>query len=153
MPLPVRLQDVVDAMEPLSDEWQAYINRKTGEIVSFSEEEAAMAEQGDADAPEWMKEDLPQIQAALSSDDYARLPGKFEFNEYAVMEQFCLSLSSAPLQDRLLAAIRGRGAFGRFKRAIDETGVAPQWFAYRSQALKELAVAFLEDEDIPYTDR
>ena len=39
MPLPVKLRDVVDEMEIQSDEWKAYINRKTGELISISEEE------------------------------------------------------------------------------------------------------------------
>lgn len=152
MPLPVRLKDIIEAMEPLSDEWQAYINRKTGEIVAFSEEEAALAEQEDGDAPEWLKETLPTTREALSSEDYVQLPGKFELDEYKLMERFCLSLASTPLRERLLAAIRGRGAFGRFKRAIQEAGIEQAWFAYREQALKELAVQFLEDEGIPYVE-
>ena len=44
MPLPVKLRDVVDEMEIQSDEWKAYINRKTGELISISEEEEIGAE-------------------------------------------------------------------------------------------------------------
>ena len=43
MPLPVQLKDVIEAMEPFDDEWHAYINRETGEVVAFSDEQAMMA--------------------------------------------------------------------------------------------------------------
>ena len=33
MPLPVKLKDVVNEMDVLGDEWTAYLNRKTGELI------------------------------------------------------------------------------------------------------------------------
>lgn len=153
MPLPVQLKNIVDAMEPLADEWHAYINRNTGEIIAFSDEEAMMAEAEESEVPEWLIEELPKMREALSSEDYVALPGKFDFHEYAVMERFANSLSSAQLCERLLHAMRGRGAFGRFKQAVHEEEIEQQWFAYRDLALKELAIDFLKAENIPFIDK
>ena len=37
---PVTLQSVVNEMDVLGEEWTAYINKKTGELVTVTEEEA-----------------------------------------------------------------------------------------------------------------
>ena len=152
MPIPVPLRDVIEAMDLMADEWRAYINRKTGEIVDFGDEEAMYAEEIEPDAPDWMAERLPKIREVLSSEDYVELPGQFDFHEYAVMEQFCLSVNDPDVRERLLSSIRGRGAFRRFKEAIIDLGVREQWFSYRDGALRDLAVDFLDAESIPYLD-
>ena len=51
MPLPVKLKDVVNEMDVLGDEWTAYLNRKTGELFTITEEEAE-AEDFDGDDEE-----------------------------------------------------------------------------------------------------
>jgi predicted nucleic acid-binding protein len=44
MGIPVSLKQVAEEIDALPNEWMAYINRETGEIYSFSEEEAARAD-------------------------------------------------------------------------------------------------------------
>lgn len=153
MPLPVQLKDVVDALEPLSDSWSAYINRRTGELVSFSADTADAAErdeQDDRDAPAWMREELSVARRVIASDDYIPLPGKFDFHEYRVMERFCLLQDGTALRESLLKAIQGRGAFRRFNAMIHTKGIADRWYEYRDQALLDLAAGFLESEGIPF---
>lgn len=151
MRLPVQLKDVIDAIEPLADEWHAYINRNTGEIVSFSDEEAMMAELGEAEVPAWFAEQAPKVREALASEAFVELPGKLDFHEYSVIESFALSLPEQ-VGERLLQALRGRGAFRRFKRIIREENIEHQWFAHRDQALKVLAVEFLRAEGIRFAE-
>jgi hypothetical protein len=153
MPLPVLLNDVVEAMESFSDEWQAYINRNTGELVSFSDEEARLAEEESPEAPEWQQEMLPKVRNVLASEEYVQLPGRFDFHEYRVMEEFCWTLDESDLQMELLDAIRGRGAFRRFKERIHAEGIEKDWYAFREAALKQLAAGFLEAEGIPYVEQ
>lgn len=66
------------------------------------------------------------------------------------MQGFCLQLDESKLQAALLNAIRGRGAFGRFKRLVYAEGIEQDWYKYRDQALKELVAEFLEAEGIPF---
>ena len=140
-------------MEPLSDEWQAFINRSTGELVGFSDEEARLAEEDDPEAPDWQQEMLPKVREVLASKEYVSLPSKFEVHEYQVMERFCLQLDESDLQGELLEAIRGRGAFRRFKALIHAKGIEKQWYEYREQALRALAAEFLDAEGIPFVER
>jgi len=80
------------------------------------------------------------------------LPDKFEIHEYSIMERFCLSLSDEELQDQLLHAIRGSGAFRRFKNAIYRKEIQDDWYRFRDQALKRIAIDFLESEGIAWQD-
>ena len=152
---PVSLQSVVNEMDIPSDEMTAYINKKTGELFTVSEEEARTIEAGDEDdefIPEWQKEILPKVREVLESDDFVALPDKFEIHEYSIMERFCLSLPDEALQNELLHAIRGSGAFRRFKDAIYRKEIQDDWYRFRNEALKRIATDFLESEGIPWLD-
>jgi hypothetical protein len=150
MPLPVRVKDVVDAFESVCDDWHAYINRRTGELVSFTAESAALAEKDDPDIPAWLRDDMPRIREVLESDEYVLLPSMFDFNEYRVMVRFCLSQNDHTLQESLLRAIHGSGAFRRFKTLVHDKRIADRWYEYRDRALGKFAARFLEDEGIPF---
>ncbi len=41
--------------------------------------------------------------------------------------------------------------FRRFERRIGGLGVREQWYKFRSNALAEIAIEFLEAKGIPYT--
>ena len=152
---PVSLQSVMNEMDVLSDEVTAYINKKTGELYSVSEEEANIVEQGNEDdefIPEWQRGTLPKVREVLESGDFMVLPDKFEIHEYSIMERFCLSLSDEGLQDELLHAIRGSGAFRRFKDAIHRKEIQDDWYRFRDESIKDIAIDFLESEGIAFVD-
>ena len=44
MGIPVSLKQVAEELEALPEGWTAYVHRETGELYSFSDEEAAQAE-------------------------------------------------------------------------------------------------------------
>ena len=73
----VSLKDVVDAMDVPNDDWTSYVNPKTGEIVTVTDEDRQLVEDEDLDEatlPEWRRESLPSVRAALESDDFLALP-------------------------------------------------------------------------------
>jgi hypothetical protein len=92
----------------------------------------------------------------LESDDFVALPDKFEIPEYSIMERFCLSLSDEGLQEglqeELLHAIRGSGAFRRFKDAIYRKEIQDDWYRFRDESIKDIAIDFLESEGIAWQD-
>jgi hypothetical protein len=53
-------------------------------------------------------------------------------------------------RDELLDAIRGRGAFRRFKDAIHRFGIADEWYRFREEAFEEIAADFLEVNGIKF---
>ncbi|WP_276662556.1 UPF0158 family protein [Syntrophomonas wolfei] len=52
--------------------------------------------------------------------------------------------------NELLYAIRGRGAFRRFKDKVQRLGIQQQWDKFREEAFKEIAIDWCEYNNIPY---
>jgi len=150
----IRLKDVVQEMDGLGDEFRAFLNIRTGEFVTLSNEELSADEEGRSleDFPEWQQESIQKAGEVLSTDNYKELPGKFDIHEYSIMERFCYSVEDDELSHRLLNSIRGRGAFRYFKDTIHEYGIVDDWYEYREQAFKEIAMYWLERHNIAYTD-
>jgi hypothetical protein len=150
---PVLLKDVVDALDMASDTLSSYLNRKTGELVSVTEDVMMMA-QDDEDSdevPEWAREEVLKAKEVMDSDDYIGLPDSYEINEYGIMEDFCYSLKDERLKEDLLYDIKGRGAFRRFKDSIHRRGIEKDWYQYRDGRLEEIIIDWLEANEIPFT--
>src|SRR6266487_3624287 len=151
---PVKLSAIIEGMDFQSDEGRSYLNTATGEVVSITDEELRAAEH-DApleDFPEWQHDAIRIARDIVEADHYVPLPDRFEINEYRIMEHFCLSVDDEDMRDDLCDAIRGRGAFRRFKDRVQAYGMAEAWYRYRDEALREIAVAWCEAHGIPYTE-
>ncbi len=81
------------------------------------------------------------------------MPTKFDIHEYSIMEKFCLSLNDSEMCDTLYGLIKGRGAFGRFKNAIHEYGIADDWYKYRNDVLKEIAIEWCQEKGIEFDEQ
>ena len=149
----VSLRAVVEEMDVLNEEWTAYLNRCTGELITVTQEDIRAAESEDqsGDLPDWQRELLPKIREVLESDDFVPLPSKHEIHEYSIMERFCDQGEDAGLREELLSAIRGRGAFRRFKDRNHDRGVEEAWYQCRQRALEDIAAEWLEANGIAYT--
>jgi hypothetical protein len=154
MSVPVSLREIVDHLSFTTDEAITYLNKETGEVVTVSKEDLAQAEEGDdtENYPDWQREAVRAAGAILDSDAYVALPSQFDIHEYAIIQDFCYSIADEELQSILLDEIHGAGAFRRFKNAIHQYGIAEDWYAFRDRALKEIAVDWLGDNNIAYTD-
>jgi hypothetical protein len=153
MPLPVKLKDVIDALEMGGDENRNYLDKRTGEVILLTNEEMSAAEEEEdlTDYPDWQQESILQAHEVLETDHYLELPTQFDIHEYKIMEDFCLSLEDRQVGNELHRLIKGRGAFGRFKGAIHSLGVADAWYAFRAAEFERIAIEWLELEGIPYT--
>jgi len=152
--LHVKLTDIIEGLELQSDEHFSSLNMRTGEVVVVTREELRAAEE-DApleDFPEWQHDALRIARDIVATDHYLPLPTTFDIHEYHIMEQFCHSLEDDDMRDDLCNAIRGRGAFRRFKDRVHAYGIAEEWYRYRDNALREIAMAWCEAHGIPYTE-
>ena len=122
MALPVKLSDVVSVMDVPANDWVAYINRKTGETVWFSQD-GVIGYQDKDTLEDWEEETLAEARKAEASEDFVQLPDKYEIHDYAIMERFCHTIKDGAFREDLLDAIRGSGAFRRFGRMIGRRGL------------------------------
>jgi len=84
------------------------------------------------------------------SDDYAKLPNQYEIHEYKIMVNFTDTLDNSDRRELLIRALRGKKPFRTFKDTPNYTGLAKDFYAHRSQALLDIAKAWLENNEIPY---
>lgn len=153
---PVSLKEIADQLDCLMDEWNYYLNKKTGEIVEIQTEYMSVAEEleDDADLSEYLNWEQEAIREAVSVlenwEDYVELPDKEEVNDYRIMKNFCYSQEDEKLRNKLFYAINGRGAFRRFKDLMIQYGLEEDGAAYKYEALCEIAREWCEFHEIQY---
>lgn len=141
----VPLSIVVDAVETASDEWNQYLDIEEMEIVSLPVYPFA----GKYDEDE---EELSELIEEGWNVRFFRLPSPYDIHEYHIMEQFIWELPEGRIQDSLEYAIRGRGAFRRFKERIIQYDIEEQWYDYQQEAYRKIAKEWCEDNDLEYED-
>ncbi len=154
MPLPVKLNDIIQALEEAGEEHTHYLDKRTGEIFMLTNEEMGAAEEDEliSEYPDWQRESILKAREIVNSDEtFIALPDQFDIHEYKIMEDFCLAFENRRAGEDLLRLIKGSGAFRRFKDAIHSKGLDKAWHQFRLTELERIAIEWLEDEDIPYT--
>mgnify|MGYP006302984517 CR=1 FL=1 len=143
-----KLSAILEGLEFQNDQTHGWVDRRTGEVVMLSDEEIAAADEGDdpADLPEWVRENIDQVKAVLADEAgrFVELPDRFDLDEWEMMRDFAAGRQDEALREKLLDAIQGRGAFGRFKDRIHEAGVAEEWYAFRDGRFRRIALDWCE---------
>ena len=153
MPAAVHLNDIIDALEMQSDESISYLDRDAGQVVVVSEEVLREAEEGgdaEPDLPRWQKDEWEIAQRIVSTDRFIPLPTKSDVHEWGIMQDFSRSIGSEGIRDELSRAIRGAGAFRNFKNGVRRLGVESAWFAFRADALRQIALSWCEENQIAW---
>jgi hypothetical protein len=156
MGVPVNLRDIIAAIEFQMDESSSYLNIKTGEVVTVTREDLETVEnQGDLDEyPEWQQENIKTAQEILDDEEnFIGLPTKYDVHEYQIMEEFILSIRDRRISDALYSAIKGKGAFRRFKDGIIRFDIEDNWFKYREAAIKRVAIDWCELNHLEFKDK
>jgi hypothetical protein len=94
MPVTVRLDDIVDALDTLVDESPSYLDLDTGQVVSVSEELLSEAEEPGNEDPElldWQKDEWEIAKRIASTDRFLELPTQFDVHEWEIMQDFSRS--------------------------------------------------------------
>jgi len=153
MPLPVRLKDVVDALEEAGDLISHYVDKRTGEIFMITEDDWRAAEEDEliSEYPEWQRETILKAREILSSDHFVQLPDQSDIHEYEIMERFARRYQDERTGRELLRSIQGKGAFRRFKDTISDLNIWDEWNSFRTKQFEEIAVDWLESAELPYT--
>ena len=154
MSISVSLKDFVQELQMVSDQVRIFFNQVTGEFSELGQDDITLVESNDdfSDALDWEKAVIHETQRVLNSDDYLELPGRWEINEYDMMEDFCRSFSDENLRGELLRAIKGSGAFRRFKNALARHDLDDKWNKFRDQAYKKIAIKWIKGHGFYYVE-
>ena len=131
----IKLDDVIEALEFVNDGMDAgaYLNPKTYEIVYIDDYIDISSEK---------KEEI--------YDEYISLPSKYYIDEYSMMEEFIETIDDVKLYNQLYIAISGKGAFRRFKDTCINFDIIDDWYRFRDEKYKELAIEWCKDNNIEY---
>ncbi|MDH3892111.1 MAG: UPF0158 family protein [candidate division Zixibacteria bacterium] len=149
MPAEVLLKDLVDGMQFQSDLAKSFLNTVTGKVVTITEDEFRAVD-NEVNSLGFSEEELKDARDVEKGEDYIALPSQFDTNEYKMLERFADSIDNQHHSDELLRALRGRGAFRRFKDTTYRLGIEKDWYTFRDQAYEELAVEWCEENNIKY---
>jgi hypothetical protein len=151
VPATVHLNDIIDALEMQFDEALSYLDLEAGQVVTVSEDLLREAEESadeEPDLPDWQKDEWETAKRIVSSDRFRPLPTKFDVHEWGIMQDFSHSVESDSIRDDLLHAIHGAGAFRNFKDTVRRFGIESAWFAFRTDALREIALDWCEQNQV-----
>lgn len=176
--LRVNWADLADAFDDASLDVSAYLDLDTGDVVPVTaevgqeleaiyvevaeeppEEEAYRAAFAAAlerrRPPAWMHELLEEADALEGGlgTRFIRVPNADSREGYGDMPAFIETVTSRRLQESLWDALRGRGAFRRFKDVLaGYPGERERWFAFKDSRPCERVRAWLADEGIELMD-
>lgn len=149
------LKEIVDRLDCLMDGWRYFYNKKTGEILEFEMEYMRIAEEYDEEEEtelrDWERESVMEIVKAFENwENIIELPTKYDIDEYEIMSDFADEYENPRISNKLQLTLGGRGAFRRFKDAVNNLGVADEWYKYKESKLTKIAKLWCEDNQIEY---
>ena len=128
----VKLSEIIDALDFTNDEIEYYYNPDNGEIF--------MSNIGDY-------ENLSEDELFEKS---IMLPTRYEINEYEMMKDFAETIEDTRLQNQLYISLNGSGAFRRFKDTCINFDIIDDWYKFRDEKYKELAINWCKDNNIEF---
>ena len=78
------------------------------------------------------------------------LPSQYEINEYQMMEDFIHTIENLEIKNNLQRLIQGKGAFRRFKDYCAEMDIIQEWYKYRDEQSKEIAIYWCKQNELEY---
>jgi hypothetical protein len=157
--LTVNFDDVQKAMEDtVRDAFDYFLDRETGDVIILSEEiinraKAILEEQfdddmgafeeveldGEYDIPEWMEDEVELAVRIFLEEHgrYVRIPERKPESVFSAMREFTEGLANEGLQEELLAILDGKGAFRRFKDALEpHPKERKKWYGFNAGKAK-----------------
>jgi hypothetical protein len=169
--LEIDLADLTIAFEDRTWGMSYYLDLETGQVVAVSDEiqgqlEDLHVELDDAgieppydlagilreqDVPEWEQEAMLEANEVESGYGarYIAIPQGDSDTGYGDMEDFIFTVEDDDLRNRLFAAIRGRGAFRRFKDLLlAYPRERERWFTFKDEQVRQRVLDWLAVRDI-----
>jgi len=131
----INLSNVIDALEMVNMETDYYYNPETGKIFS-------------SDIGDYT--DLNEDELDDLFCDSIIFPTQYEINEYKMMEDFAETIEDVRLKNQLYIALNGSGAFRRFKDTCINFDIINDWYSFKNERYKKIAIEWCEKNNIEY---
>ncbi|MCK9166484.1 MAG: UPF0158 family protein [Acholeplasmatales bacterium] len=150
--LKIKIEKIVEAFNVITNDYSAYFNKETYQIVFLSDEYQMIASD-DYDLTkfnDWEKEEINRAEEVLYTDKYLSLPLKYDLHEYQIMKNFCLTLPDF-LINIFRDALSKKGAFSNFKFLINKHHLTEKWYQYKHNEFIRIAIEWCQSNGIIYT--
>ncbi len=162
----VSYTDLEIAFSAQGPDYQNWLDKQTGEVICYENDiEDELLTGGDlSDLPKWQQEevenarrvlralgDLPGEDGseAIEPDRYVTIPQIETHDAYETMVDFVETVRSDHLRELLSVALRGKGAFRRFKDVLlDYPAERERWFEFESRRERETIEAWVKEQGL-----
>ena len=152
----IDLEEIIDGMEFQLRDMSAFFNFLDNKIVVITDSEIQKAKKITiAEIKELSEADVEFMDQALDivkSGEYIQLPTNYDIFEYKIMESFCNDIEDEEIKETMIKDIVGRGAFSRFKESIYKNNIEQEWFIFRYDTLKQIAIEWCIEERVKYRE-
>ena len=131
----VTLSKIIEGLEMVDNIVDCYYNPEKGEIF--------LSNIGDY-------EELTEDEIDELFEESIILPTQYEINEYQIMVDFIDTIDNIEIKDNLHKLIQGKGAFRRFKDYCFEMNIIQNWYNYKEEKYKEIAIEWCRQNKLEY---
>lgn len=133
----VTLSKIIEGLEMVDDIVDCYYMPEKDEILLSN-----IGESGD----------LSEDEIDRLFEESIILPTQYEINEYQMMVDFIGTINNLEIRSKLQNLIQGKGAFRRFKDYCFEVNIIQDWYDYKEQKYKEIAIEWCEQHALEYKE-
>ncbi len=137
----VKLSVMVEGLKWVCGKDTVYINIKKNTLVNIADPSLS-------DIPS--DHILDEIEE--HKDDYVELPNYRQIDTKKIALEYVDSLNEGAVKQRLSKALKGFMPMYKFLKQIDIFEYNDNWYNFRSKALKQIAINFLNMKNIEYED-
>lgn len=131
----VSLEKIIEGLEMVNDIDDCYYNPESNEIFLSNIGEC---------------ENLSEDEIDELFEKSIILPTQYEINEYQIMKEFIDTIDNLEIKNNLHRLIQGKGAFRRFKDYCINVNIIQNWYDYREQRYKDIAINWCKGNNIQY---
>ena len=133
----VALEKIIEGLEMVNNEIDCYYNPENDEIFLSNIGEY---------------ENINEDELDELFEKSIILPTQYEINEYQIMVDFIDTINNLEIRNNLYRLIQGKGAFRRFKDYCFEVNIIQDWYNYREEKYKEIAINWCKENDLKYKE-
>ena len=140
----VDINDVIEAIEYENEFLDHYYNKKTGVIIYKEDDGITVPDLDNTEGlEEWQVELFKELKDLEDHpENYIKLPGHDELHEGRMMKKF--------LDKRSLKNDINEENIEKLKKMIEDKCLLSEWYDFREDLEREIAVKWCEDNNIEY---
>ncbi len=136
------IEDIAQAFEDLDANWQAYVNKETGEILFVPLTQELM--------DGFSQDDKELFSMIKDLDNFIALPSQKELREFDIMEQYTEDTYNIGMKKRLLFALNHSKPFRNFRAQLRLLNLEEDYQHYRYMVFCAKARSWCKEHDIVY---